>query len=71
VRIERSELYMFSSSQAERWLSLVENADDPEMLFEKKQLKSFIYYLSKSETGVVVYTTYTPRVAEPTCSDDV
>jgi tetratricopeptide (TPR) repeat protein len=58
-----------SSSRAGRWLLVVDNADDPDILFGAGQSKGIVDYLPKSETGVVVYTTRTPEVAEETRGD--
>ena len=53
-----------SSSRAGRWLLVVDNADDADMFFGTEQSKGIVDYLPESETGVVVYTTRTPEVAE-------
>jgi hypothetical protein len=58
-----------SSSRAGRWLLVVDNADDPDILFGVGQSKGIVDYLPESETGVVVYTTRTPEVAEETRGD--
>ncbi|CAN9286263.1 unnamed protein product, partial [Alternaria alternata] len=53
-----------SSSRAGRWLLVVDNADDVDIFFGTEQLKGIADYLPESETGVVVYTTRTPEIAE-------
>jgi tetratricopeptide (TPR) repeat protein len=58
-----------SSSQAGRWLLVVDNADDANIFFGTEQSKGIVEYLPESETGVVVYTTRTPEVAELTRGD--
>jgi hypothetical protein len=60
-----------SSSRAGQWLLVIDNADDPDILFGARQLKGIVDYLPKSETGVVVYTTRTLEVAEETRGDVV
>jgi hypothetical protein len=58
-----------SSSRAGRWLLVVDNADDADIFFGTKHSKGIVNYLPKSETGVVVYTTRTPEVAQQTRGD--
>jgi tetratricopeptide (TPR) repeat protein len=58
-----------SSSRAGRWLLVVDNADDANIFFGTEQSKGIIDYLPESETGVIVYTTRTPEVAELTRGD--
>jgi tetratricopeptide (TPR) repeat protein len=53
-----------SSSQAGRWLLVVDNADDPGIFFGQGQSRGIVNYLPESEMGVVVYTTRTPEIAE-------
>jgi hypothetical protein len=53
-----------SSSRAGRWLLVVDNADDVDIFFGTEQSKGIADYLPESETGVVVYTTRTPEIAE-------
>ncbi|KAF2628864.1 kinesin light chain, partial [Macroventuria anomochaeta] len=60
-----------SSSQAGRWLLLVDNADDPEILFGSEQSKGIVDYLPDSESGVVVYTTRILEVAVSLTRSDV
>jgi tetratricopeptide (TPR) repeat protein len=52
-----------SSSQARRWLLVVDNADDPDMLFGSGQSLGIEDYLPESEDGLTVYTTRTLEVA--------
>jgi hypothetical protein len=35
---------------------VVDNTDDPDIIFGQGQLRGIVDYLPKSETGVVVYT---------------
>jgi tetratricopeptide (TPR) repeat protein len=58
-----------SSSRAGRWLLVVDNADDADIFFGTEQSKGIVEYLPESETGVTVYTTRTPEVAELTRGD--
>jgi tetratricopeptide (TPR) repeat protein len=58
-----------SSSRAGRWLLVVDNADDVDIFFGTAQSKGVVDYLPESETGVIVYTTRTPEVAELTRGD--
>jgi hypothetical protein len=60
-----------SSTQAERWLLIVDNADDADIFFGTEQSKGIVHYLPESETGVIVYTTRTPEIAELTRGDVV
>jgi tetratricopeptide (TPR) repeat protein len=56
--------HYLSSSRAGRWLLVVDNADDVDIFFGTEQSKGIANYLPESETGVVVYTTRTPEIAE-------
>lgn len=58
-----------SSSQAGRWLVVVDNADDPDIFFGKGLSRGIVDYLPESEGGMIVYTTRTPEVAEHTRGD--
>jgi hypothetical protein len=58
-----------SSSRARRWLLVVDNADDPDILFGSVRSECIMDYLPESEGGVTVYTTRTPEVAELTPGD--
>jgi tetratricopeptide (TPR) repeat protein len=58
-----------SSSRAGQWLVVVDNADDDDIFFGTEQSKGIVDYLPDSETGVTVYTTRTPEVAELTRGD--
>ncbi|KAJ4371886.1 hypothetical protein N0V86_008440 [Didymella sp. IMI 355093] len=60
-----------SSSQARRWLVVVDNADDPDILFGSEQSEGIIEYLPESEGGVTVYTTRTLEVAMSLTRSDV
>ena len=60
-----------SSSRARRWLLVVDNADDPNILFGSEQSGGIVDYLPESESGVVVYTTRTLAVAVSLTRSDV
>ncbi|KAH9881001.1 hypothetical protein J1614_001494 [Plenodomus biglobosus] len=60
-----------SSSQAGRWLLIVDNADDVDIFFGTEQSRGIVDYLPESEMGVLVYTTRTPEIAELTRGDVV
>jgi tetratricopeptide (TPR) repeat protein len=60
-----------SSSRAGRWLLVVDNADDPDILFGIEQSKGIVDYLPESEKGVVMYTTRTLQVAVSLTRSDV
>ncbi|KAI4940878.1 hypothetical protein J4E91_011135 [Alternaria rosae] len=60
-----------SSSRARRWLLVVDNADDPDILFGTEPSKGIVDYLPESESGVVVYTTRTLEVAVSLTRGDV
>ncbi|CAN9183440.1 unnamed protein product [Alternaria alternata] len=60
-----------SSSQARRWLLVVDNADDRNILFGSEQLRGIVEYLPESEGGVTVYTTRTLEVAVSLTRGDV
>jgi hypothetical protein len=60
-----------SSSQARRWLLVVDNADDPNILFGSEQLRGIVDYLPESEGGVTVHTTRTLEVAVSLTRGDV
>lgn len=52
-----------SSGRARRWLVVVDNVDDPNILFGSEQSGGIVDYLPESEGGVTVYTTRTLEVA--------
>lgn len=52
-----------SSSRAGRWLMVVDNADDPSILFGTTESQGIFDYLPKSESGIILYTTRTMEVA--------
>ena len=53
-----------SSGRVRRWLMVVDNADDPNILFGgSEQSGGIVDYLPESEGGVTVYTTRTLEVA--------
>ncbi|KAF2994669.1 hypothetical protein E8E13_001284 [Curvularia kusanoi] len=58
-----------SSEATSRWLVVVDNADDPDVLFGSEQSQGIVDYLPTSEQGIVLYTTRTPEVAELTPGD--
>ncbi|KAJ9645330.1 hypothetical protein H2199_003336 [Coniosporium tulheliwenetii] len=60
-----------SSTQAGRWLLVLDNADDPVILFGTGQSKGIVDYLPESEEGMVVFTTRTLKVAVSLTRGDV
>jgi hypothetical protein len=61
-----------SSSRTRRWLLVVDNADDPNILFGgSEQSGGIVDYLPESEGGVTVYTTRTLEVAVSLTRGDV
>jgi hypothetical protein len=60
-----------NSSRAGRWLLVVDNADDADIFFGTGQSRGIVDYLPESESGVVVYTTRTPEVAQQTRGDAI
>jgi tetratricopeptide (TPR) repeat protein len=58
-----------SSNRAGPWLLIVDNADDLNIFFGDEQSQGIASYLPQSETGLIVYTTRTPEVAEQACRD--
>jgi len=58
-----------SSSSARPWLLIVDNADDTDVCFELGPRKGIVDYLPQSPSGMVVYTTRTPAMAELTPGD--
>ncbi|RAR09054.1 kinesin light chain 2 [Stemphylium lycopersici] len=60
-----------SSAQARRWLLVVDNADDPNILFGSKKSGGIVDYLPESEGGVTVYTTRTLKIAVSLTHGDV
>ena len=60
-----------SSGQARRWLLVVDNADDPDVLFGSGQSPGIVDYLPESEGGTTVYTTRTLEVAVSLTRGDV
>ena len=59
------------SGRVGRWLLVVDNADDPDIVFGNQQSKGVVGYLPESEQGVVVYTTRTTEVAVSLTHGDV
>jgi tetratricopeptide (TPR) repeat protein len=60
-----------SAAQAGRWLFVLDNADEPDILFGTKQSKGIVEYLPESEEGVVLFTTRTLAVAVSLTRGDV
>ncbi|PSN58936.1 hypothetical protein BS50DRAFT_641372 [Corynespora cassiicola Philippines] len=60
-----------SAGRAGRWLLVVDNADDADVMFGKGQSKGIIDYLPESEGGVTIYTTCKPDVAVLLTHNDV
>jgi tetratricopeptide (TPR) repeat protein len=60
-----------SAEGAERWLLILDNADDPQVLFGTGDTKGIIDYLPENEVGMTVYTTRTLEVAVSLTGNDV
>jgi tetratricopeptide (TPR) repeat protein len=60
-----------SAGRAGRWLLVLDNADDADILFKTGRSKGVVDYLPESEQGVVVYTTRTQEVAVSLTRGDV
>ena len=60
-----------SAAQAGRWLLVLDNADEPDILFGTRQSKGIVDYLPESEEGVVLFTTRTLEVAVSLTRGDV
>ncbi|PSN58794.1 hypothetical protein BS50DRAFT_605499 [Corynespora cassiicola Philippines] len=60
-----------SAGRAGRWLLVVDNADDADVVFGKGQSKGIVDYLPESEGGVTVYTTRTQEVAVSLARSDI
>jgi tetratricopeptide (TPR) repeat protein len=60
-----------SSGQAGRWLLVLDNADDYELLFGSEQRPGILEYLPHSEEGVTIYTTRMLQVAVSLTGSDV
>jgi tetratricopeptide (TPR) repeat protein len=60
-----------SSGQARQWLLVVDNADDPDILFGSERSPGIVDYLPESEGGMTVYTTRTLEVAVSLTRGDV
>ncbi|KAH7074944.1 hypothetical protein BKA63DRAFT_543623 [Paraphoma chrysanthemicola] len=63
--------HRLSVGRVGRWLLVLDNADDADILFGTGQLKGIIDYLPQSEEGVTVYTTRTLEVAVSLTRGDV
>jgi hypothetical protein len=59
------------SGEAGRWLLIVDNADDKIVLDGTEQMEGIAKYLPEGDSGVIVYTTRTPEIAELTRGDVV
>ncbi|KAJ4286553.1 hypothetical protein N0V90_013253 [Kalmusia sp. IMI 367209] len=60
-----------SSDRAARWLLVLDNADDPDLVFGTEQLKGIFDYLPESEKGIILFTTRTQEVAVSLTRGDV
>ncbi|PSN58876.1 hypothetical protein BS50DRAFT_641408 [Corynespora cassiicola Philippines] len=60
-----------SAGRAGRWLLVVDNADDADVMFGKGQSKGIIDYLPESEGSVTIYTTCKQDVAVLLTHNDV
>jgi tetratricopeptide (TPR) repeat protein len=54
-----------------RWLLVVDNADDADILFGTGQVKGIVDYLPQSEEGIILFTTRTLEVADSLTRGDV
>jgi tetratricopeptide (TPR) repeat protein len=52
-----------SAGRAGKWLLVIDNADDPDIVFGTRGVKGIIDYLPESEEGVTVYTTRSQEMA--------
>jgi hypothetical protein len=52
------------SGRAGRWVLVVDNADDQDVLFGTEQSNGIADYFPEGDIGVIVYTTRTPEIAE-------
>ncbi|KAF2269765.1 TPR repeat protein [Lojkania enalia] len=59
------------TAQAGKWLLIVDNADDADIVFGSAQSKGIIDYLPRSEEGVTLFTTRTLEVAGELTGSDV
>jgi hypothetical protein len=60
-----------SAGRAGKWLLVLDNADDLDILFGIGQLKGIVDYLLGSEDGLTLYTTRTQEVAVSLTRGDV
>ena len=60
-----------SMKSAGRWLLVLDNADDSNILFGPKDGQGIVDFLPKSENGIVVYTTRVQAVAVSLSRNDV
>jgi tetratricopeptide (TPR) repeat protein len=60
-----------SSERADRWLLIVDNADDMEIMTGSEQVRGIADYLPHSEDGLVVFTTRTQKAAVALAGKDV
>ncbi|KAF2647031.1 purine and uridine phosphorylase, partial [Lophiostoma macrostomum CBS 122681] len=60
-----------SAGRAGKWLLVLDNADDPGILFGTRDVKGIIDYLPESEEGMTIYTTRTREVAVSLTRADV
>ncbi|KAH8698246.1 P-loop containing nucleoside triphosphate hydrolase protein [Phaeosphaeriaceae sp. PMI808] len=60
-----------STKQAGRWLLVLDNADDSEIVFGTNQLKGVVNYLPESEQGITLFTTRVREIAISLTRGDV
>ena len=60
-----------SSDRAARWLLVLDNADDPDLVFGTDQSRGILDYLPESEKGIILFTTRTQEVAVSLTRGDV
>ncbi|KAF1967823.1 hypothetical protein BU23DRAFT_658013, partial [Bimuria novae-zelandiae CBS 107.79] len=60
-----------SSDHTARWLLVLDNADDPDLVFSTEQSSGILDYLPESEKGITLFTTRTQEVAVSLTRGDV
>ncbi|KAK7177499.1 phosphorylase superfamily protein [Paraphaeosphaeria sporulosa] len=60
-----------SSDRAARWLLVLDNTDDPDLVFGTEQASGILDYLPESEKGITLFTTRTHEVAVSLTRGDV
>lgn len=60
-----------SMAQRRQWLLIVDNADDPDIVFGRERMKGIVDYLPGGDSGMVIFTTRTSGVATRLTRGDV